>query len=319
MSADRDVERLLDAWFADGPMQVSDHVFDEAVGRVHRQRQRPAWRFLWKEPRMSSWFKAAVAVAAVVVVFVAGFAMLGGSGGVIGGVATPSASPSPTPLLTPVATTQPPPTTRVLPEGELPGGTYRLNAFPGEPMAIQVDVPAGWSGVPPWALIGPGSAGTEAPTGSGIAFIGGDGIHGDPCHWDTAGTGDVTQPGSVDVGPTVDDLVNALRANTAYTTTAPVPVTIGGYAGKQLVLQLPSDVDFAATCDKETGDPDGHYLPFSGLNAGLYAQGQGNRWTVSIVDVGGTRLIVVVLDYVGTSAADQAAARAIIDSLVITP
>lgn len=259
--------------------------------------------------------KVAIAAIAVVIVFVAGFAVLRQPSGLVGGVATPTAAPSPTPS----STVSPAATSNALTEGELRGGTYRLSAIPDHPIAIDVVVPAGWSGVPPWALIGPGSAGTEAPTGSGIAFIGSDGIHSDPCHWDTAGSGEETQPGNVDVGPTVDDYVNALHANTAYTSTAPVPVTIGGYAGKQLVLQIPSDIDFVATCDKVTGDPEGHYLPFSGKDAGLYAQGPGNRWTVSVLDVDGTRLLVVVLDYAGTSAADQAAARAIVDSLVITP
>jgi len=312
MTADRDIERLLDTWFADGPMQVSDHVFDEAVGRVHRQRQRPAWRFLWKEPRMSP-LKVAIAAIAVVIVFVAGFAVLRQPTGQVGGVATPTASPPPTPSGSPTATAF----TYVLPDGELVGGTYRLNPLPADPVMIDATVPARWSGVPPWALIGP--AGTEGPGGIGIAFIGAEGLHGDPCHWDVAGSGAEFQAGDITVGPTVDDLVNALAANTAYTSTAPVPVTMGGQAGKQLVLQLPSDVDFAATCDRVAGDPEGHYFPFSGKDAGLFAQGPGNRWTVSVLDAGGTRVMAIVLDYAGTPAADQAAAQAIVDSLVITP
>ena len=53
---------------------------------------------------MSTPFKAALAVAAVIVVFVAGFAMLGGSGGVIGGIAvpTPMHALSPAPLPPPL-------------------------------------------------------------------------------------------------------------------------------------------------------------------------------------------------------------------------
>ena len=72
----------------------------------------------WKEPRMSAPFKAALALAAVIVVFVAGFAMLGGSGGVIGGVAGPTASPSPSPSPTPT------PTPATLVNGMLEAGTY---------------------------------------------------------------------------------------------------------------------------------------------------------------------------------------------------
>ena len=43
------------------------------------------------------------------------------------------------------------------------------------------------------------------------------------------------------VGPTVDDLVAALRANTFYTSSTATPVTIDGYAGQELELQLPDD------------------------------------------------------------------------------
>ena len=89
MSADRDIERLLDTWFADGPMQVSDHAFDEAVGRVHRQRQRPAWRVSWRDPTVSAYLKPILAIAAVIVLAVGGVAFIArptGSG--VGGVAS---------------------------------------------------------------------------------------------------------------------------------------------------------------------------------------------------------------------------------------
>ncbi len=216
MNADRDIERLLDAWFADGPMQVSDHVFDEAVGRVHRQRQRPAWRLLWKEPRMSAPFKAALAVAAVIVVFVAGFAMLGGSGGVIGGVAAPTATPSPTPV---------PPT---LPDGSLQAGTYLGEVLPTDPMRWTVTVPAGWSGYQGWAVVGP-----EDPNDKGviIAPILKASIPADSCA--TAKPVPATS---------VDELVAAVEARDDWVVSEPVDVTIGGYSGKRIDLELPEDV-----------------------------------------------------------------------------
>jgi hypothetical protein len=72
MTHDRDIERVLDLWFADGPMEVSDRVFDEAVERIHRQPQRRSWRFLWREPNVSSPMRlAAAAVVAIVAVAVA--------------------------------------------------------------------------------------------------------------------------------------------------------------------------------------------------------------------------------------------------------
>ena len=41
------------------------------------------------------------------------------------------------------------------------------------------------------------------------------------------------------IGPTVDDLVAALTAHAGYTASSPTDITFGGYAGKQLDLQLP--------------------------------------------------------------------------------
>ena len=43
---ERDIERLLDRWFADGPTEVADRVIDEVADRIDRQPQRPAWRVL---------------------------------------------------------------------------------------------------------------------------------------------------------------------------------------------------------------------------------------------------------------------------------
>ena len=156
MTADRDIERLLDTWFADGPMQVSDHVFDEAVERVYRQRQRPAWRLLWRAPHVAS-FKAALAAAAVVVVVVAGFAMLGGSGGVVGGVAVPPRRRAhDQSLAAPV------------PGGHIDAGDYVARPFSGDPMAFTVTVPEGWNGFGGWSIMGRSSG---DPDGIGISFI----------------------------------------------------------------------------------------------------------------------------------------------------
>ena len=128
-----------------------------------------------------------------------------------------------------------------------------------------------------------------------------------------AGTGGA-DVGDVAVGPTVDDLVAALRANENYTSTAPSPVTIDGYAGQELELQLPDDP--FTKCDNEAGDDSGHAFVFAG--PGLSAQGPANRWHLYILDVDGTRLIAVILSYAKTPQADLDLARHIIETLDIT-
>ena len=161
---------------------------------------------------------------------------------------------------------------------------------------------------------GPEPVRADAPTGIGIAFFSANGLYRDPCHWDVRGTGEAGTPGDVAVGPTVDDLVAALRANGSYTSTGATPVTIDGYAGQELEIQLP--VDPVTSCDNDDpADSGGHTFLFSG--PGLYAQGPANRWHLSILDVKGTRLIAAILSYKGTPQADLDLARSVIDTLDI--
>jgi hypothetical protein len=288
MTADRDIERLLDAWFADGPLQVSDHVFDEAVGRVHRQRQRPAWRLLWKEPRMSSSFKAALAVAAVIVVFVAGFAVLGGPGGVIGGVASPTASP------TPVPTPSPPP----LPDGLLHAGDYVMRALPADPMGFTITAPEGWTGFGGFFIGGPRLS--DAPSGIGISVNHDPQVTIDPCD------GSVPTPAPVSRAPSVDELVTAISGRADLQVSGVADAELAGYTGKRLDVQFRT----VLAC--------GNHYVFAEPK-GLYANGPANRWRVWLLDVEGETAVVVLLDYAGTPAEDRAAAEAAIDSLRITP
>jgi hypothetical protein len=159
---------------------------------------------------------------------------------------------------------------------------------------------------------GPPPIRADAPTGIGISFFTANGLYSDPCRWDVAGTG-YADVGDVEVGPTVDDLVAGLRANTFYTSSQATPVTIDGYAGKEIELQLPDDP--FTNCDKEPGDSGGHAFVFSG--AGLYAQGPANIWDLFILDVEGTRLIAVILSYAKTPQADLDLARDVIETLDI--
>jgi hypothetical protein len=154
------------------------------------------------------------------------------------------------------------------------GGRYVFRPLADVPsLAVVATGPDGWVGYPSWAMDGPEPVRADAPTGIGMAFFSANGLYSDPCHWDVLGTGGA-DIGDVVVGPTVDDLVAALRTNTFYTSSVATPVTIDGYAGQELALQLPDDP--FTSCDKEPGDSGGHAFVFSG--PGLYAQGPANRW-----------------------------------------
>ena len=231
--------------------------------------------------------------------------------GCAGSTASPSSPAEPTTSVPSFAApATPEPVTEVL-----TGGRYDFRPLPDVPsFSIVATGPDGWFGYPSWAMDGPKPVRADAPTGVGISFFTANGLYRDPCRWDVLGTG-LADVGDVEVGPTVDDLVAALRANTSYMSSVATPVTIDGYAGQELQLQLPDDP--FTSCDKEPGDAGGHAFVFSG--AGLYAQGPANRWHLYILDVDGTRLIAVILSYRQTPQTHLDLAQNIIETLDIDP
>jgi hypothetical protein len=302
-----DIERVLETWFDDGPTAMPDRVSVTVADRIARQPQRRPWRLPWR-PVMHPYLKLAAGLAAVLVVAVVAWQLLPREGGV-GGV--PTATPTPTATSSPTAI-QP------MPDGTFAAGTYRLQPLESAPsLTIDAAIPQGWASVGPWAIIGPGLAAHGAPDGVAVAFTAVEGLRSDPCHWDLDGSGAWDQPGDVEVGPTVDDLAAALAASTAYETTTPIDVTLGGFRGKQLDLVLTGD---SSGCDPVTGGAEGRYFVFSGADAGgFYAIADATQPQVSIVDVNGTRLIAVLLKSAGTPPAKLSAAQGILDSLVIRP
>jgi len=241
-------------------------------------------------------------VTAVLMVIVSGCA---------GSTASPSAPAEPT---TSAPTSAAPTTPEPVPE-DMTGGRYLFGPFGDTPsVGLVATGPDGWFGYPSWAMDGPPPVRADAPTGIGVSFFTANGLYSDPCHWDVQGTGGA-DVGDVEVGPTVDDLVVALRANTFYTSSEATPVTIDAYSGQELELQLPADP--FTRCDEEPGDSIGHAFVFSG--AGLYAQGPANIWHLFILDVEGTRLIAVILSYAQTPQTDLDLARNIIETADIVP
>ena len=96
MNEDRDLNRLLDAWFAEGPVQAADRVVDGTADRIARQRQLPAWRLRsWRFPTMSTPLKLVAIGAALLAVLVGGAVLMGG------GAARPPQPRVPTPTPTP--------------------------------------------------------------------------------------------------------------------------------------------------------------------------------------------------------------------------
>jgi hypothetical protein len=167
---------------------------------------------------------------------------------------------------------------------------------------ITFDVPAGW------ATIGFGiwlqDENNASPGGAGLSFHRGAWLHSDPCVTD-AQVADDGAPPDIPVGPTVDDFADAIAEHPMLDATTPVDVSLGGYDGRYLDLQIPADLTECAT-----------YFPWE---PGIYAQGPSHRWHLWILDVDGVRVVVQTTDYAGTSAARQAELQAIVDSIRIEP
>jgi hypothetical protein len=126
------------------------------------------------------------------------------------------------------------------------------------------------------------------------------------------------------VGATVDDLANALTKLAPFELTAPPSdVTLRGYKGKHVKLTVPKlkisgtahDPSFA---DCRDGEVHSWIAPINGGSFyGFDGPGQSEEYW--ILDVDGTRLVLVKFDTPQAPASDRAERDAIFDSIRIKP
>ena len=147
------------------------------------------------------------------------------------------------------------------------------------------------------------------------------------------------------VGPTVDDLAIALSELAPFEVTAPpTDVTLFGYRGKHLELTVPTlrvrgdgeaspSKNFAKFTDCVGGELHSWISPINDRSSGLLAHSSGrkepgvfNAYQVPgqteefwILDVEGTRLVLVTFDSPLSPAADVTERNAIFDSIRIEP
>ena len=198
--------------------------------------------------------------------------------------ATPSASASSVPLLSGGMTT-------------LSAGRYRVD--PNLPVNVTVQVPAGWSG-DTWVVIGP--KGNQAPDGMAIRFYTVESLYTNPLSPDEG----VLAPA---VGPSVDDLVNAMVNHPKWTVTGHAAITMGGYTGQVVHVTLPPG----------TNDATPFYLSVNAVGDQIWGWVAGQLFDVYVVDVGGERLVVDAFHYANTTTEDLAAQSAVIDSIQLAP
>ena len=308
MNDERSLDRRVTAWLrAEAPVRARPEVLAMTLSRVAGASQvHPLLDQIWpwrarsarvSRSRIGLLVAAEMTGALVAVLLIVGF--LGGAW-TTGPDRTLGPSPSPTPSLGPsgVATDPPFPTSN----GPIGAGNYRIAATFDVPLGIHVAVPAGWvqSG---WAI-------QKVGVDEMLSFWTVQDTYVDPCHWKTS----VISPR---VGPSVDDLVEALRGQVGRTVTEPTPVTVAGFSGQRLTLVVPDDIG-TVPCDE------GEYR-----NWVLPGDGAGSRWvpvqvgyagytdTVWIIDADGIRLVIDATESPRATEADRSELRSIVSSIEI--
>ena len=301
MSTRPDPDLVIASWLSD---EARDGASDRLLAATRRQlestNQRRPWWPAWRFNQMNTALRVAVAAGAIAVVAFAGLNLIPRQGGV--GAPSPSPSPAPSPAQ--------------LRSGPLTAGTYVTRPF-SDATRVTLTVPDGWQGFDTSGVL-PTKVSTGPPDGMGLSFMQVRGLHSDPCHGTTA---------DVPVGPSVADLVTALEQQTAYETSTPIPTTLSGFSGQLIDVLMPTDVDFA-TCTnggvggREVAPGSGGFFIWEAIHPGdtnIYAQGPGDRFHLRILDVAGSRVVVMTQDFPGTSEANRAELQAIVDSIRIEP
>ncbi len=292
MSARKDLDRLIQSFLAEGPLELPDPSYDEVRDRMEQKRQR-AVIGPWRTPDVSKFVKMGLAAAAVVVIAVVGYNLLPGS-------PAPGGEPSATPM--PTAT----PTPSASEAAGLPVGSSHVLLDEGVTMTVTIPA-TGWDGEVRGGILVKNDN-VDAPDGAGmIVFTGPLYVYGDACQWST------TQADTP--ATTVEELIAALAAQSPRNASEPMDITVGGYAGKEITLYVPEDAAYSAgaftNCDQ------GYFGSWGGPAEPTpyrYSQGPGAIDEVYVLDVDGVLMVVDTQYYAGTPDAAVDELRGIIES-----
>jgi hypothetical protein len=303
-TSDRDVNRAIRSWLHEDRHEDVSRIAGAVLDQVDTIPQRRAtWWPARRTPTMNKIAGIGLAAAAVVAAVFIGAQLLGSPSNVggPGDEPTPSVTAEPTPQPTPQPT----------PEGLLSEGPHMILTGQGVDRTQQISPPLTVTiPAPDWyGEVGGGELSKngkhEPPDGAGmIIFVKSEYIvYGDACHWET------TVPDAPVT--TVDEFVAALASQASRDASEPVDITLGGYAGKSITLEVPDDVDFSK-CDPgyggswDCGD--------DGMTPCGYHSGAGEIDTVYILDVDGVIMAWNTKHYAGTPAEDVAELEAIVQS-----
>jgi hypothetical protein len=222
MSTDRDTTRIVRSWLRTDENDSADRILGTVLDRLDTTPQRRAtWWPARRLPEMNSVAKFGVAAAAVVVAALLGFNYLIAPN--VGGPGLGDASPTPTPSPTVAPTPSP---TLGWPEGTLEAGRHAVQHDSG--VAFSFEVPEGWR-----STAGYIESGTFPSDGyRWILYLQGfNAVAADRCSTQTTA-----------VGPSVQDLADAMTTIPGTVAADPVAATVGGLPAQMVELTLEPDV-----------------------------------------------------------------------------
>ena len=233
MTAHHDLERrIADFYETEAPRRAPDRVLEQALATIESTPQRRVLvRAPWRFRPLNANMKLAIAAVAIVALTALAVSRLLPSGVGIEPTptpATPSEGPTSTPVPTPTPTLEP---AVVLPDGgaSLAIGRYAI-AIQDSPVSIELTVnEAGWQGNG-WYV---GDGGSRS-----ISFWAVANVYEDAC--------DLSSLPEPPIGPTVDDLVNALDAQVGTDMTRFFNPVVDGYGSTRVVMRPTPGVE--ATC-----------------------------------------------------------------------
>lgn len=276
MTSHRDLDRLLDGWLSDGPMQVADRVIDGVAERIAHEPQVPAWRVSWRDLYMNTSVRPLAAVATIIIAAAAAFAVLSGRLA-LSGIGGPVTTPSPSPVASPSSSSSTPSATPEPTARSLAPGTYTTSVF--QP-TLTFTVPVGWSIAPETA----GSVELSRAAGGGSIDIADQValLSTDPS------CPQVPEPG---VGRDVSSLIAAIQARPGLEVGQPQPVTLDSLDGQ--VIDVAMATSWTGTCPFSGGMV---VVPlFVGANGDTFGLTAIERRRLVLIDRGdGTTLLAMI-------------------------
>ena len=278
MTAHHDLDRQLSDFLRDGPTELPYVSFDAVRDRTEQTGQRVVIG-PWRLPEMNKIVTYGLGTAAVVVLLFLGYQYLGSpsnTGGPGGPTATPEASA--TSESTPEPSTAGPTDYAAVPMGtRLEDGDYVFTHMDGDRVVFTAS--RLWErNIPDWVVW---SIDDDKAT-MGV-FMAED-VAVDPCQPELG----VQDPA---VGPTVDDLVTALRAVPGVTFSAPAEVSHDGYSGVRLDYVPPDDLN---ECLDDMGHAALIFVDGASASGDDYvpAPSGSDAFSVYSYDVDGTRVVI---------------------------